>query len=581
MSNARRFSAAPVNFDRFVVLARSHSRSLSPDNELQQMLRPFQARTTASTGVATRESAASRVTAVPPPVRSCVVIDKEGAPTQVRDGGACWTTPCTLAPSRSMAAVEDEWEEEDGVWVLPSTHAATSTSRSVSSGAAITSSSALSLPTPQRGCPVGDETQELAPHTIGEDEVDLLLHAACQLGSPLYDPTTGHHLCWRLHPLDRRPRTAYGDTEGVSCDFCGHTDWLVDDTDRGRDGKDEEKRDVAAAVSLAPQTRFFYHCATCRVDICEACVAEVRAEPRFHVPCLRCQRCGAYESRRDAPMHRCAEVTVPSNDDGSGQGGEQSGAIVPSSSCSETDGRPSPPETPQPLVLPPVRRTISSPGPRGVPVGGRVRLGLSRRQPQQPVKPEPVPQSEVAGGARRGAAAVAASPRKRGRASPEMPPSVSSHVKAEEEATVWSGGEGPTQSPPRKPPQQQQQQQQQQRGSAVAMPKPAPRAKQEVEDLGGGGGDPRRALLESTAPPSARYAVHLTPHTPEEVEEVSRIAREHRLLCSPAPAPARVSVFYFATRLAAETCVDRATVASLDALLKRHVGPMEAAVVRR
>ncbi|CBZ30487.1 conserved hypothetical protein [Leishmania mexicana MHOM/GT/2001/U1103] len=533
MNGTRRFSAAPVNFDRFIALARSYSRSLSPDKELDQILRPFQGRTAASASTATRESTASRV-ATPQPrhqqMRKGELIDKEFVSTEVRDGKPYWGTAQSVAITRNATAANTG----------SSTRAATSASRSVSSVAAATSSavSTDSSHLVHNGYPVGEETQELGPGSYSADEVDPFLQAAMQLGSPLYDPVKRQFVCWQLHVLEKRPRTAYGGVEGVSCDFCGHTDWLDGVAElattspsvsatvvKAEEGKSDAKA-ASAAASFSARARFFYNCPVCQVDICQACLEEVRSDERLHVPCFQCQRCGGY-------------------DDVERRTGVQ--ALLTSSS-SNVDASQALPGAP----------AAASPKCRGVPVGRPVRLGLCRRN-QQAVKGLAAPETEIAAHAEK--VANAALHRKRKRASPETAP-VPKHrpdKTTNDTAEVFRLGDVSDKSCRKV-----------RRASAGALPKPAP-PKQEGDDTDG---DASRVFLDAAILPFSQYEVHLTPRTAEEVGEVDRIAREQHLVCSPPPSLAKTCVFYFATRLAAETCVDRATVASLDAILKRNVKPV-------
>ncbi|TPP40262.1 hypothetical protein CGC21_27080 [Leishmania donovani] len=550
MNGTRRFSAAPVNFDRFIALTRSYSRSLSPDRELDQMLRPFQGRATASTSAATRESTASRV-ATPQArhqqMRKGELIYKEFVSTEARDGKPYCGTAQSVSMTQSMTAAN----------TVSSARAATSTPRSVSGGAAA-STSAVSTGFSYLvldGCSFGEETQELRPGSYSADEVDPLLQAAMQLGSPLYDPVKRQFVCWQLHVLEKRPRAAYGDVEGVSCDFCGHTDWLDGLAERattspsasGTVVNDEGKKDAtapSAAASFTAHARFFYNCSACQVDICQACLEEVRSDERLHVPCFQCQRCGGYETRQNAPLHRCAELTLISDDD-ERRTGVQALLTSPSRNADASQALPAAPAT-------------TSPKCRGVPAGRPVRLGLCRRY-QQAAKGVAARDTEIA--AHAGKIANSAPHRKRKRSSPERVPVAKQRPEktTNDTAEVFLVGDVTDKSCRKVKP-----------ASASALPKPAP-AKQEGDD---GDGDASRALMEAAILPFAGYEVHLTPRTAEEVGEVDRIAREQHLVCSPLPSLAKTCVFNFATRLAAETCVDRATAASLDAILKRRVKPV-------
>ncbi|KAG5468016.1 hypothetical protein LSCM4_01103 [Leishmania orientalis] len=559
MNGARRFSAAPVNFDRFIVLARSYSRSLSPDKELDQMLRPFQARETTTTSTATRESTVSRVR-TPKPHRQQLGSDdvgiKELVVAQVLDRKPSWGNTRSFGTTRSTTADE----------TLPSTRAATSASRSVSGSAAATPSIVFTgfSHSAYDGCCDGEETQELGQSSYSVGDVDPLLRAALQLGSPLYDPVKRQFVCWRLHALERRPRTAYGDVEGVSCDFCGHTDWREEgerekaflSVGASRVGANEEKDGakpplVAASSSSGP--RFFYHCSTCLVDICRACLEEVRSDERFHIPCLECQRCGGCETRQNAPLHRCTELMVISDSDEN----EMSAGVPPLSAPPGSHaGASQTPPTTSPSLPPPAALARAPPKYKGVPVGNPVRLGLSRRH-RQAVKGQAAADAVATAYTEKNAGSVSHSKRKR--ASPETAPSPKQRLKEEanEKAEMFPRGDVSDTAC---------RQLQRVSGGAVSRPALSKQKEEYIEDGGASG-----AHLESTAPPLARYEVYITPRTMEEVSEVGRIAREQHLVSSTAPSLAKACVFYFATRLAAETCVDRATVASLEAVLKRTV----------
>ncbi|GET92443.1 hypothetical protein, conserved [Leishmania tarentolae] len=545
MHGTRRFSAAPVNFDRFIVLARAYSRSLSPDRELNQMLRPFQGRSATLTSTAARESTESRV--VPPQPRhqqrrKGVLIDEELGLTETQDGRLYSSTAHLVTTTGSTTVAR----------TLSSTHAATSTSRSVSGSAAATSSavSTGSSPLAHDDCPVGEETQELERSSYSVEEVDPLLQAAMQLGSPLYDPVQRQFVCWQLHPLEKRPRTSYGDVEGISCDFCGHTDWIEEASERATTsesvsttvlGADGGKRDTKASsveAYVTARSRFFYHCSACQVDICQACLEEVRSDERLHVPCFECQRCGVYETRQNAPLHRCAEVTVISDDE------ELSTGVRTSRTSPRRNAVASP-------ALPGALAT-ASPKYRGVPAKRPVRLGLSRRY-QKAVKGAGDPGTGITTHTEK--VANSSPHRKRNRTSPEATPSPKQRrqEKTDDTAEVSDVGDVMDKSYRRV-----------RRLSAGSLPKLTPPKQQgDHADV-----DASRALVEAKSPPFARYEVHLTPRTLEEVGELGRIVREQHLVCSPPPSLAKTCVLYFSTRLAAETCIDRATVASLDAILK-------------
>ncbi|KAG5468423.1 hypothetical protein LSCM1_02403 [Leishmania martiniquensis] len=560
MNGARRFSAAPVNFDRFIVLARSYSRSLSPDKELDQMLRPFEGRATTTTNTATRESTASRVRTPPPrPPTLCrdELACKELVATQVLRGKPYGGV--TRSALATLGTAADK--------TLFSTRATTSMSRNASGCAAETPSVifAGSSDSANGGFPVGEETQELGSSTYSVDDVDPLLRAVLQLGSPLYDPVKRQFVCWRLHRLEKRPRTAYGSVDGVSCDFCGHTDWL----EKGERASNpppmsaslvtakEEEEGAKSRLVVVPspaRSRCFYHCSACLADICWACLEEIRSDERFHIPCLKCQRCGGCETRQNAPMHRCTELMLISDDDDEG---EVSAGVqpLPAPRGRHADASEAPPTTP-PLLSPPASLTRAPPKHKGVPIGSPVRLGLSRRH-RQAAKEQAAPVPVEAAQPERSASS--APHQKRKRASPGTTAVTKPRIEKEAYARADTYPLGDASDETHRPLRQV---------SAGAVPRLAP-SRQKEEDISDG--DESRNPVEAAVPPFARYEVYITPRTAEEVSEVGRIAREQHLVCSTAPSLARVSAFYFATRLAAETCVDRASMASLEAILKRNV----------
>ncbi|KPA82480.1 hypothetical protein ABB37_03539 [Leptomonas pyrrhocoris] len=570
MEGQRRFSAAPVNFDRFVSLNRSQSRSLSPNNELHQMLRPYESRPTAASRSGHRKTTSTALLSASSASSSSHPLKVERRSIDMLN-----------VPSSGVVTIEG-----------PSTQAATPPSRSASGGAG-TTSTGISM---EVGAPAEtrselryynseDDTAELERSQFVVEEVDVLLRAVQQLGSPLYNAVTRQFLCWNLHTLEARSRASYGDTEGISCDFCGHTDWLdslVDGEEQADDSaegigelsevKKEEGEKKGGHAALPAHRRFLYHCPVCKVDICRACLAEVLADERFHVPCLQCQRCGAYETRRNAPLHQCTGTT----------GWKEEGELgeIPSWIPRPKEEAPALPA--EAVTLKKLAGVTA--------IRSHVRLGLSRRRDGDgatvaaetareaavitrkdsstghPPAVQPVSSSSSSF---LSSSAVAAPTRKRPSATRSTTTTnVRPRATLEEQAESDDGDDLPVKEIP-----PQQQQQRRRRPGALSSRESrvkAPASSNSSLDA------PQAQLLrlqqqqQSSVLSTARYEVHLAPQSSDEEEEVRRISREQHLLLIPAPSVGGTSVAYFPTRLAAESCVDRATVGSVEAVLKRH-----------
>ncbi|KPI87992.1 hypothetical protein ABL78_2928 [Leptomonas seymouri] len=577
MEDHRRFSAAPVNFDRFVSLNRANSRSLSPDDELHQMLRPYQSRPTAASMNGHRKA----------------LTTLSSSPSHAHKAERR-STDVLNATAASAVVIEG-----------PSTQAATPPSRSVSGGAATTStgtSMEVGGPAETRGGPhyhyVEDETVELERSQPAVEEVDMLLRAVQQLGSPLYNPVTRQFMCWNSHVLERRSRASYGDIEGVSCDFCGHTDWLdalvegesgnehhADDTDALSGVKKEESETKGGKTALSAHRRYLYRCPICEVDICCACLDEVRADERLHVPCLQCQRCGACETRRNAPLHRCRGPTGLKEETDPAEG--PSWAPAPKEETPAISRCVQPPSPPVETTAPKVLAGLAT-------VRSHVRLGLSRRRDSHCAATATRATRETAAVMRkehstttlRAVQPVPSSPSTSSiLAAPTLPTrkraytprstvaaSAKTRAKPDEPTESDEGDDLPVevvqQAPPALPRPQQRQRFQ------GALPSRESRARAPDSYARGSPASEQALLLQqqkSSVLSTARYEVHIAPQSSEEVEEVRRISREQHLLLIPAPSVGGVSLAYFPTRLAAESCVDRATVSSIEAILKRYV----------
>ncbi|ORC93787.1 uncharacterized protein TM35_000016640 [Trypanosoma theileri] len=134
-----------------------------------------------------------------------------------------------------------------------------------------------------------------------------------QCGSPLYDPVKEGWRCWNNHELRIKEREQYGPVDGVSCDFCGFTDWL-----EGLEEAEEEKKSTKGKKRggrKKPKTKmnekkYLYHCDVCDMDLCIHCARELRDDSRYHVPCMQCKHCLMFMRSDDAVMHRC-HATIP------------------------------------------------------------------------------------------------------------------------------------------------------------------------------------------------------------------------------------------------------------------------------
>lgn len=237
-SSGSYFSAAPVNFHRFLEMTRSASRSLSPERELRQMTAP-----------------------------------------------SFYQTPARFA--HCSAKVEGNKDRS-----------------SPSEASEFGSAAAAGLST--------------SPTMSGGGDTDVIHEAMAQssmgqYGSPMYYPVTGAFYCWNQHPLELRDRQAYNNVEGVSCDFCGFTDWAdtpPEDEEPVPKGKRGRRSTVPQGQPPANSSSrlLFYHCGPCGVDLCVACMAEVAEDVRRHVPCMQCSSCHTYVSLQDAAVHSCSSV---------------------------------------------------------------------------------------------------------------------------------------------------------------------------------------------------------------------------------------------------------------------------------
>lgn len=138
----------------------------------------------------------------------------------------------------------------------------------------------------------------------GECERTAKMYAALnQYGSIQYDPSSAQFRCWNGHPLHESSVEVYPTgSEGISCDFCGWTEWKDPSSPlpptRKRNRQDEPP-------SSAPPSYHFFHCQTCQLDFCSQCCEDVKQDTRYHTPSYRCEGCHSYLNFRDARRHRC------------------------------------------------------------------------------------------------------------------------------------------------------------------------------------------------------------------------------------------------------------------------------------
>ncbi|KEG14267.1 hypothetical protein DQ04_00551190 [Trypanosoma grayi] len=172
-----------------------------------------------------------------------------------------------------------------------------------------------------------------------------------QCGSALYDPVKEGWRCWNGHELRIKERAQYGPVDGVSCDFCGYTDWLEELREvkevpktKGRGGKRPR------AKTVKKETLYFYHCDVCGMDLCTHCAKELRDDSRYHVPCMQCRRCLVFMRDDEAVLHRCymkhehgtpTLVTPSSSASGGASSSSHAESVAPLALATQT--KPSPP----------------------------------------------------------------------------------------------------------------------------------------------------------------------------------------------------------------------------------------------
>lgn len=143
--------------------------------------------------------------------------------------------------------------------------------------------------------------EEYDKNEIGENTAYLL-----QCGSPLYDPVRESWRCWGGHELRVKERAQYGTADGISCDFCGFTDWREEV--QGEEESLKPKRRGRKRIHRKEThegTQCFYHCDLCLMDLCTHCANELRDDRRYHVPCMQCRRCLVFMRSEEAALHLC------------------------------------------------------------------------------------------------------------------------------------------------------------------------------------------------------------------------------------------------------------------------------------
>ncbi|CCW66432.1 unnamed protein product [Phytomonas sp. Hart1] len=295
------FAPAPLNFQKFLDLTRSGSRSLSPENELRQM--------TASSISASHTK--------PDALLSCSTVYSSDARAELLRRPSINNLPGSkLSLKASSSSVEEDFldaTESSLVMYTSDDHEDCLKKHDFAE-------SELS------GCPHHEVMRELIE--------EFKTFSLWQYGSPFYYPVTDQFYCWNLHPLRRKYKHEYHGMDGISCDFCGYTEWLtVNDelestlasfakrtafSGEGRDGsttkplnprrpnqsKTKGVKEEEALEGSQPCVSF-HHCSVCQVDLCAACIADIRSDDRYHAPCQQCLRCKAYLSHLQAAAHRC------------------------------------------------------------------------------------------------------------------------------------------------------------------------------------------------------------------------------------------------------------------------------------
>eukprot|EP00796_Vickermania_ingenoplastis_P004389 gene4389-3191_t len=162
-----------------------------------------------------------------------------------------------------------------------------------------------------------------------------------QCGSVLYDRVAGGWRCWCGEQLERRLLASYGAVEGISCDFCGMTAWQTPDRTKRRKRSREAPETEEQEPNTDAEDKRFFHCGSCGVDVCPQCCDDVRADERYHMPCLQCASCKKYVRIAGAGRHACGSVGCPPLSPPSGSTAPRAGwrlhACVPSPASHSLD----------------------------------------------------------------------------------------------------------------------------------------------------------------------------------------------------------------------------------------------------
>ncbi|CCW60765.1 unnamed protein product [Phytomonas sp. EM1] len=296
------FASAPLNFQRFLDLTRSGSRSLSPENELRQMV---------------VSSASSSHIKQDDLLSSSSVYPSNSKSNQLHQTSYGHLTGSTTSLKASSSSVEDDHFDGTGNPLLKYT-------------AEIREDYLNSCGFAEEEC-LKSTNNEVMNELVEEFKTFSLW----QYGSPFYYPVTDEFYCWNLHPLQPKYKHEYHGMEGISCDFCGYTEWLTTTDEPESNSKSLDKPKTSSRQSCgtskievlhtptqhessrkrvkeeetaleAPKSRtIFHHCSVCRADLCAACIADIRSDDRYHAPCRQCLRCKNYLSHQQGAAHRC------------------------------------------------------------------------------------------------------------------------------------------------------------------------------------------------------------------------------------------------------------------------------------
>jgi uncharacterized C2H2 Zn-finger protein len=127
-----------------------------------------------------------------------------------------------------------------------------------------------------------------------------LLHC----GSPVFDPVCAQLRCPDGgHVMKKKEIREYDKSiDGIMCNFCATTVWFTDWPSRTKEG--------CEPVFAPGEPTYFLHCHRCNLDVCEECEKEIIGDDRYHLPCMRCTRCGTFMREEEAVLHHCAVSTT-------------------------------------------------------------------------------------------------------------------------------------------------------------------------------------------------------------------------------------------------------------------------------